>query len=118
MTIQMSDRELIDAAIAAGMVRKIPRGVSGLDPDKGRDWKVIGLAILENNRKARRFRAPKPQPVKVERAATKEGVNDQIRSMRLSGMSYRDIAASLGMSSAAVFGRCAKMDLPSGSTSS
>lgn len=112
ITISASDRQLIDEAIAAGRVRKIPRGVSGIDPLTGYGWKEIGHTILENNRRAQRFRAPKPQPVKVEQATTKEGVNEQIRSMRLAGLSYRDIAASLDMSSTTVFARCQKMSLP------
>lgn len=112
MTISLTDRQLIDAAIAAGRVRNIPRGVSGLDPTKGRDWRIIGLAILENNRRAVRLSGSlKPEIVKVERAATKEGVDEQIRSMRLAGMSYDAISASLGFAKSHVWRRCRKMGI-------
>jgi hypothetical protein len=54
--ITPADRALIDAAIAAGRVRKIPRGVSGIDPETGHGWKAIGAAMLANDRRAKRLR--------------------------------------------------------------
>ncbi|MHA6687775.1 hypothetical protein [Mesorhizobium sp. A556] len=106
MTIA-TDRALIDAAIAAGMVRHIPRGVSGIDPTTGHGWREIGKAMLANDRRAKRLnRSEKPQPVKVERADTAEGLKAQLRQMRRDGMTYDQIAASVGMVKSAVWRHC------------
>jgi hypothetical protein len=108
------DRALIDAAIAAGKVRKIPRGVSGIDPATGHGWQHIGAAMLANDRRAKRVRrCEKSQPVPVVRAATSEGVDKQIRAMRRQGMTYDAIAASLGMVKSDVWRRARRMQLPS-----
>lgn len=101
-----TDRQLIDAAIAAGRVQRIPRGVSGIDPMTGHGWKEIGRAMLANNRRAERLSRARPQPVKVQRAATPEGLKAQIRQMRLDGMSYDQIAASVGMAKSAAWRHC------------
>ncbi|MGB3897033.1 MAG: hypothetical protein WA973_00585 [Mesorhizobium sp.] len=107
MDISAADRALIDAAIAAGKVRKIPRGVSGIDPMTGHGWKEIGKAMLANDRRAKRLhRTEKPQPVKVKRAATAEGFKAQLRQMRRDGMTYDQIAASVGMVKSAVWRHC------------
>lgn len=106
MTIA-TDRQLIDAAIAAGMVRKIPRGVSGLDSAKGYGWKDIGTAILANNRRAQRLsrRPERPQLQKVARAATSEGLNAQILAMRNDGLTFDQIGWCLGMAKSGVWRR-------------
>jgi len=110
--ISPADRALIDAAIAAGRVRKIPRGISGIDPATGRGWREIGVAMLANNRRAKRLRrCGKPSP--VARAQTREGLDRQIRDMRRSGMTFASIAASLGLSKTNVHYRARKMQLPS-----
>lgn len=112
MTIQMTDRELIDAAVAAGMVRKIPRGVSGIDPDRGYGWKEIGIAILANNRRAQRLSRPeKPQLQKITRADTSEGLNAQIRKMRLDGLTFDQIGWCLDMAKSAIWRRCKALGL-------
>jgi hypothetical protein len=112
--ITPADRALIDAAIAAGRVRKIPRGVSGIDPATGHGWQQIGAAMLANDRRAKRLRrCEKPQPAPIARAATSEDINKQIRTMRRSSMTYDAIAASLGMVKSNVWRRCRKMQLPS-----
>jgi hypothetical protein len=112
--ITPDDRLLIDAAIAAGRVRKIPRGVSGIDPATGQGWQKIGAAMLANDRRAKRLsRCEEQQPVPVARATTSEGINKQIRAMRRSGMTYDAIGASLGMSKTNVWYHCRKMQLPS-----
>lgn len=109
MTITITDRELIDAAIAAGMVRRIPRGVSGL-PEKGRDWREIGRAILANQQRAARLNRSQEREIqRVERAATKEGVDEQIRAMRAAGMTFDAISASLGFAKSVIWRRCRKM---------
>jgi hypothetical protein len=111
--ITPADRALIDAAIAAGKVRKIPRGVSGIDPETGRGWQQIGAAMLANDRRAKRIsRCEKPRPDPVARAATSEGINKQIRAMRRQGMTYDAIAASLGMVKSEVWRRARRMQLP------
>jgi hypothetical protein len=111
--ITSADRALIDAAIAAGRVRKIPRGVSGIDPETGHGWQEIGAAMLANDRRAKRLsRCKKLQPAQIARAATSEGISKQIRAMRRSGMTYDAIAASLGMVKSNVWYRCRKMGLP------
>jgi hypothetical protein len=111
--ITPADRALIDAAIAAGRVHKIPRGVSGIDPVTGYGWKELGAAMLANDRRAKRLdRCEKPQPVPVARATTSEGINRQIRAMRRQGMTYDAIAASLGMVKSDVWRRARRMQLP------
>ncbi|MBN9067521.1 MAG: hypothetical protein J0H60_14010 [Rhizobiales bacterium] len=112
--ITPADRALIDAAIAAGRVRKIPRGVSGIDPATGYGWQQIGAVMRANDKRAKRISScEKPQPVPVARAATSEGIDKQIRAMRRQGMTYDAIAASLGMYKSNVWQRCRKMQLPS-----
>ena len=112
--ISPTDRALIDAAIAAGRVRKIPRGVSGIDPATGHGWKTIGAAMLANDRRAKRLRRyGKQEPIAIVRAATRDGVNDQIGIMRRAGMTYEAIAASLGMVKSDVWRRARRMQLPS-----
>ncbi len=111
--VSPADRALIDAAIAAGRIRKIPRGVSGIDPETGHGWKEIGAAMLANDRRAKRIsRCERPLPLPVARAATSEGINKQIRMMRRQGMTYDAIASSLGMSKTNVHYRSRKMQLP------
>jgi hypothetical protein len=108
--ITPADRALIDAAIAAGRVRKIPRGVSGIDPITGRNWMEIRAAIVENNKRGQRVRQG---VVPVVPATTLDGVDEQIRIMRRARMTYDAIAASLGMAKSNVWYRCRKMQLPS-----
>ena len=80
----------------------------------GHGWQQIGAAMLANDRRAKRIsRCEKPRPDPVARAATSEGTNRQIRTMRRSGMTYDAIAASLGMVKSDVWRRCRKMQLPS-----
>jgi hypothetical protein len=108
--ITPADRALINAAIAAGRVRKIPRGVSGIDPATGRNWREIRAAMVANNKRGQRI---KQVVVPIVRARTRDGVDEQIRIMRRARMTYDAIAASLGMAKSNVWYRCRKMQLPS-----
>ena len=107
-TIPARDRALIDAALTAGRVRHIPRGVSGVEawvwcgetgrirPPNGKKWTPFA------NKKRKR-------PVNE--------VNAQIASMWREGASRRAIAAAVHLSDEAVKSRVQQMrrkgvDLP------
>jgi hypothetical protein len=106
--ITPAERALIDAAIAAGRVRKIPRGVSGIDPITGRTWAQTRTAMADNKKRGQRI---KQGIVPIVRATTRDGVDEQIRMLRRAGMTYAAIAASLGITKSIAQHRDYKMQM-------
>lgn len=77
------ERALIDAAVAEGKVRVIPRGVSGLEPltPQQLDWKTGGSLAAQKSAETRR------RAQRLRQA--------QVAHMSGQGMSSRAIAAAL-----------------------
>lgn len=103
------DRTLIDQAIAAGAVRQIPRGVSGIDPLTGEHWPTVEAAIAAHGDLLRRLRAlfPGADPVPLVGSGRKlpDDLDRNIMAFRKSGLSLRDTADRLGVSYSTVYRR-------------
>lgn len=134
--ITPTDRALIDAAIAAGRVQRIPEGVYGIDIVTREPWPDIDAAIRAHRAWIARMASIKPQPPapmkrtkpkvrKTARAhegqlseprvqpqqndagrAETELRNQQIARLYAAGLPYQQIGAHVGMSKTGVYRIC------------
>ena len=103
--IAATDREMIEAAIAAGKVRRIPQGVSGLAL-VGDDWRTIQKNISANQERGRRLQSS------VKSSLSPAEVDATIRRLYFAGASYDAIGAAVGLVKSAVWRRCRSLGLP------
>lgn len=122
--ITASDRALIEAALAAGKVTVVPRGVSSQAPGACMTWKEEREQFFKNQRRAALFRASAPTQ-REQRAATKARTADRRASlnaaclaMMAEGLSYRAIAQRLGMAVGPIYVRCQKLKTDGAETQS
>jgi hypothetical protein len=101
MTQAIADRALIDQAVAAGAVRKIPRGVFGIDCTTGRPYPSIEAAIAAHERTVKKCQG--------SHHAFMDERDRKILECRRAGQSLRDTAAEVGMALSAVHRRFRKM---------
>jgi DNA invertase Pin-like site-specific DNA recombinase len=83
-----TDTELVNAAIAAGKLQRIPRGVSGFDPMTGR-----------------------PVGVKSRRNVVTDEMEERMRSLFFAGETYRVIGIKLGVSQRTAYKWCERLGL-------
>lgn len=94
------ERKLVDDAIAAGRVRYIPHGVSGLDPAApptfGRHYRPAGKVTQQ----------PRREIVRRARSDRSKEINDQLRTLLTQGLTYRQMGERIGLAPSAVYNRC------------
>jgi hypothetical protein len=95
------DRKIIDQAVAAGMVRKIPAGVFGIDAATGLPYSSIEAAIAAHETTVRKCHASHHAP--------QDERDHEIMQCRRAGLSLRDTSAKIGMALSAVHRRFRKM---------
>lgn len=113
------DRALIDEAIAAGAVRHIPLGVSGINMATNAPWPSIDEAIAAHEAQTERLRAiyqslaAEPQRAPARRSARhaeKQRMmadrNERIIALHAQGMTFEAVAHSVGMSKSSVYRIC------------
>lgn len=100
MILATYDRTLIDRAVAAGVVRRIPAGVFGIDPSTGRPYPSIEAAIAAHEATVRTCRAPRCQTIDER--------DRKIMECRRSGLTLRETAARTGMALSVVHRRFRK----------
>jgi DNA invertase Pin-like site-specific DNA recombinase len=83
-----ADNELINAAISAGKVRYIPRGVSGFDPMTGR-----------------------PVGMKSKRSVVTDEMEERMKALFFAGETYRVIGIKLGISQRTAYNWCERLGL-------
>ena len=99
-----AERALIDAASAAGMVRRIPTGVSGFgDAGESRNW-------LEVNRRMRLVALRSARLKMLENVAgRRREIAPVLRQMMAEGLTYREMGKRLGISHGAVYRHCQRV---------
>lgn len=111
--ITSNDRALIDQAIAAGAVRHIPRGVSGIDSLTGEYWPTVEAAIAAHDDLMGRLRAlfPGADPAPLVGTGRKlpDDLDRHIITLWRTGLQMRATADRLGVSYATVYRRFRKM---------
>ncbi len=95
------DRALIDQAIAAGAVRKIPTGVFGIDCATDKPYPSIEAAVAAHEATVNRSRSTGSAP--------QDERDRKIMECRRSGLSLRDTATKVGMALSNVHRRFRKM---------
>ena len=114
-----SDRALIDAAIAAGRVQRIPQGVSGYDIATGQPWSSIQAAIAAHRAWIERLPLIQSQPCQpAKRHSCKSRRSElcrahaRIEAMFNDGATYAQIAKALGFGHATIHRWCKQMGFP------
>lgn len=107
--ITSHDRALIDQAIAAGAVRHIPRGVSGIDPSTGQHYPTVEAAIVAHDDLLVRLRAlfPGADPAPLVGTGRKlpDSLDRNIMALWKAGLPMRTAADRLGVSYSTVYRR-------------
>jgi hypothetical protein len=95
------DRALIDQAVAAGAIQKIPAGVFGIDAATGLPYSSIEAAIAAHETTVRKCHASHHAP--------QDERDHEIMQCRRAGLSLRDTSARIGMALSAIHRRFRKM---------
>jgi len=107
--ITSRDRVLIDQAIAAGAVRHIPHGVSGIDPATGQHYPTVEAAIVAHRDLLNRLRAlfPGADPAPLVGTGRKlpDDLDRRIMTLWKVGFPMCATADRLGVSYATVYRR-------------
>jgi DNA-binding NarL/FixJ family response regulator len=111
--ITITERQLIDDAIAAGRVTKVPQGVSGQSLH-AKSWLEMRNVSHAQYLKIQRLRAAKErEPARGLLTPRKTGesvvIDERIKIMIGQGLTYQAIGDSMGLSNSAIAKRVRRM---------